>query len=947
MRVDMRQGLVSHQAGGFLHINTAGNVDLLANNRPVVVAIAHHHTDYLHSDDTTVVDAWVGPFAGNVEHWLYWEFSQDRFLRSYGYTSLEPVAQSMPPGSTGVDIVGVVTGSNNHAKFIVNGQYTLQPNRPIAVADSTANDGMYTIVYAVYDGSTGLTSLTVAEPITDTTVDGNVSLDLDRSGIPLRTEGRMWYDTNDHIHYELQAGSWVQVLRVFAAKMLNRVFTSASIYGHNTFTGTQIGDTNTTMIGRVLFTENANIIIRDDNTFLTTEDQFFTNQSRVDALRLESNVARGSSVESAIAAFTVVAWVGEGEVGTAQYNHTGTAVVGMLTEDVLLHEVGAVIIQGVITNPEWNWTSGPNAVPVGSALWVENGELVSINPHTVDVLTYGTPRVPVARVLNVDTIIFEQGLGGVGDQGPPGSLTDLPVADTIHLGAVTLITPSSDPQRGLVVSDTDPRLTDSRIPSPHTHPAQDVLVTPSGTLTSANAQLAFQELDQEKVNVGGDTMTGPLTLYGNPSTPLHAATKQYVDGLVSGLVWLDPIRLVNMISTSIAVPPITPTPSDAYILPSGAIGAWSGIPGGNIVLWDGDAWVDLGPLTAMGPDLRLGISMQSPTTSSGSFTGHEGHIALYDATGNLTGFEIPTTNNAVYVNFESSLHAFDQFAFDGDKWILFGGAAAISVDDATTVMSTNVLSVKQYADGGVNDVKFWQGLEPADLALTYSVLSHSHMGVDIGVDAYATSPNWGTPTTISNTEITSVHVQGALEKLVDTKASKRPTYLTIADAPTAGSVEGMVIHVRDENMLFYADGSSWVPVAVNGGPISIPYDIAFSIIGALQQNTLMGIYSVSRSLVVNDPSLSIAITTEIAADISSDLILRKVDGVTHVISDVGTITFAAGSLTGVIVIPSTISLVRGDSVQLWTDPANAADPTLGGIGITIVACATTDQCSIA
>lgn len=34
------------------------------------------------------------------------------------------------------------------------------------------------------------------------------------------------------------------------------------------------------------------------------------------------------------------------------------------------------------------------------------------------------------------------------------------------------------------------------------------------------------------LNKGGDTMTGPLTLAGNPTAPLHAASKQYVDSLM-------------------------------------------------------------------------------------------------------------------------------------------------------------------------------------------------------------------------------------------------------------------------------------------------------------------------------------------------------------------------------------------------------------------------------
>ncbi|MFD9920661.1 hypothetical protein ACFWXR_14405 [[Kitasatospora] papulosa] len=43
-----------------------------------------------------------------------------------------------------------------------------------------------------------------------------------------------------------------------------------------------------------------------------------------------------------------------------------------------------------------------------------------------------------------------------------------------------------------------------------------------------NAQAAL------KVSKAGDTMTGPLTLPGNPTSALHAATKQYVDSLGGG-----------------------------------------------------------------------------------------------------------------------------------------------------------------------------------------------------------------------------------------------------------------------------------------------------------------------------------------------------------------------------------------------------------------------------
>ena len=53
MRLNFRQGIVTHQPGGFLLLN-AGNVDLLANNVSVTVTIADRASNYTHTEDATV-----------------------------------------------------------------------------------------------------------------------------------------------------------------------------------------------------------------------------------------------------------------------------------------------------------------------------------------------------------------------------------------------------------------------------------------------------------------------------------------------------------------------------------------------------------------------------------------------------------------------------------------------------------------------------------------------------------------------------------------------------------------------------------------------------------------------------------------------------------------------------------------------------------------------------
>lgn len=49
-------------------------------------------------------------------------------------------------------------------------------------------------------------------------------------------------------------------------------------------------------------------------------------------------------------------------------------------------------------------------------------------------------------------------------------------------------------------------------------------------------------VDATYVNVAGDTMTNFLTLHADPTSAMHAATKQYVDGVAAGLDWKASVR---------------------------------------------------------------------------------------------------------------------------------------------------------------------------------------------------------------------------------------------------------------------------------------------------------------------------------------------------------------------------------------------------------------------
>jgi hypothetical protein len=597
MRLHFRQGIVSHQSSNgqqdFITVNPSGNIDLLANNRPITLTIAQGNSNYTFTEDFTVPNAWVKPFTNGENYWLYWDFNLLTFERTFGYTQLEPVVQSAEPGHGNTDIIGVQPSAGSPASlgaFIVSGYYQLNAGFNFAVVNSDDNDGNYTLAEAVFNGTLNQTTFYVNEPVNPFVGPeyGEATFDIDYYGQPLRQVGRHWFDTITNKHYVWQGTAWSEVLRVFAAhyRAPNQFYPQSIIGG--TFAGTQIGNTSSILSGQVLFDESSNPIRRDDRTFFTTEDQFFANASNVNAIRLESNVTRAQLVDPAAAAYSIVAWVGDGLITTASYNDIGTTVVGILTENLSINEVGAVVIQGVVSNPNWNWTTGPSAVPVGNPLWVENGQLVAYDPHTASdrtssnvvnvqngstgqffevlgayTLNNGTmisivnstennngsytvsyseyisagsttrvyvdeiiidpdisgqmllavgnfpyPRVPIARVLNQDTIIFEQGLGGVGDRGPAGSLENLPLATTSQNGSVYINIDPIIPEIPIVVGDNDPRMSDARTPLSHTHTLGDFAITPynspipgHGGITSTNIQAGLEEIYDKKANL--------------------------------------------------------------------------------------------------------------------------------------------------------------------------------------------------------------------------------------------------------------------------------------------------------------------------------------------------------------------------------------------------------------------------------------------------------------
>lgn len=90
MFVPFRQGLVRIQTSpNFLSL-VGNNVNLNANSDPTVVSFAFGSTDYLYTENKSILGAWKGPFNSTNTYWLYWDLNLITAQRTFGYTTVNP-----------------------------------------------------------------------------------------------------------------------------------------------------------------------------------------------------------------------------------------------------------------------------------------------------------------------------------------------------------------------------------------------------------------------------------------------------------------------------------------------------------------------------------------------------------------------------------------------------------------------------------------------------------------------------------------------------------------------------------------------------------------------------------------------------------------------------------------------------------------------------------------
>ncbi len=354
-------------------------------------------------------------------------------------------------------------------------------------------------------------------------------------------DGAMWFNTTklENFVFNTAVSRWLPTLRVLAGHYTTTTLNEVDF-------GTQIGLTGSSVTSGQIVSDGFGRAITDSSgRFFTTEDIVLIAGVESHAAKLESNVLVGSAAES-IPAFHVVRFNAVGDVELADYDNVGDSVIGMSVVSGTIGNPINMVISGLVHNTAWNWP-GPNRT-----LWVnQTGQLTMTDPYDLGGRT--KRRVPVGRTVDKHTIIFDQGLGGVGEKGPAGEGSDVPSATALVQGKVQLSVPPTVADTPIAVGVNDPVLTAPRTPTAHTHPATDVTVTAFGDFAGGNAQAALQHIHAEVVNISTyDSFNGTHTVAGSSNYTFAVGTSAKALILLKSAITLTQVTTKN-ITVEIAV----------------------------------------------------------------------------------------------------------------------------------------------------------------------------------------------------------------------------------------------------------------------------------------------------------------------------------------------------------------------------------------------------------
>jgi hypothetical protein len=240
-----------------------------------------------------------------------------------------------------------------------------------------------------------------------------------------------------------------------------------------------------------------------------------------------------------------------GRIDIAPHETTGLQdselrVMGMVTENISNGVNGNVISFGTLTGIDTRGDT-TSSIAVGDETWAEGdilyahptvaGKLTNVRPQHDLAVAFITVRHASTGQIAIRIVPGNNHLEWLHDVAIDGTPADNEVLAYSSENGVWINQTATE--TGLV-AEGDARLTDSRTPTAHATSHGS-----SGTdpIEINQSQVANLTTDLgSKLALAGGTMTGKITLDGDPTQALHAVTKQYVDNVEAGIIARPQVR---------------------------------------------------------------------------------------------------------------------------------------------------------------------------------------------------------------------------------------------------------------------------------------------------------------------------------------------------------------------------------------------------------------------
>lgn len=272
-----------------------------------------------------------------------------------------------------------------------------------------------------------------------------------------------WYDTQAHICKVWSGTEWVTKARVYIAKLDNSAITVSLSDRAPSFIGTQVGDNSVVYAGQILFGAT-NLPIKDEaGAFITTEDKLRTRILSTADVKAAGLVTEAIA-EQNLARYTIVRFSDFGKIihATAQ-TVALPGQFGIIESDTVIGAVVNVVTDGVISNIDWDWTP----FGVNTLLYCDDAGALTT--------TQSVPsQVPVATVIDKHSIQVGSPRTNVNTTVQTTTNPPTPIMTTTVQGKAKINIPPVNLADPIVVGVNDPRMTDARVPLPHTHPLSDI-----------------------------------------------------------------------------------------------------------------------------------------------------------------------------------------------------------------------------------------------------------------------------------------------------------------------------------------------------------------------------------------------------------------------------------------------------------------------------------------